>query len=80
MTNPNVASIRVEFNQRTFGAYEDRANSTTCVTINNADVTYEEYYTELVGGIGSFMALKSPNGTKYTLAVTDDGTLVANPV
>ena len=28
----------------------------------------------------SNLILQSPNGTKYTLAVTDDGTLVAEPV
>ena len=35
-------------------------------------------FPKAVGNIGSFMTLQSPNGTKYTLAVTDDGVLVAN--
>lgn len=74
-----TTAIRVEF-YHTAVTYENRVNQKICITINNADVIYEDYYTELVGGIGSFMALQSPNGTKYTLSVTDDGTLIAKPV
>ncbi|MEE1091164.1 MAG: glycosyl hydrolase family 28-related protein [Paludibacteraceae bacterium] len=71
-----TVAVRFEIAKNTC-EYEERANAKLCITVNNADVTYEDYYTELVGGIGSFMALQSPNGTKFTLAVNDDGTLYA---
>ena len=77
VTAENTAFIRIEFHKSTHGFYEDRATSNLCVTVNNGDITYEDYYTELVGGIGSFMALQSPNGEKYTLAVTNDGDVIS---
>lgn len=71
----DTVAVRFEFAKNAC-EYEERVNAKICITVNNADVTYEDYYTELVGGIGSFMALQSPNGEKYTLAVTDDGVIV----
>lgn len=47
------------------------------VTINNADLTYEAYGYELVGGLGQYLVLTSPNGTKWTLSVSDSGVLSA---
>lgn len=79
ITTEGTKLIRLQFNVGTYGSYEDRANANVCVTINEPNVDYEDYYTELVGGIGSFMALQSPNGTKYTLTVSDDGVLSAIP-
>ena len=76
ITNEEAKFIRVNLNCRNAGYYADRATAKVCITINNGDITYEDYYTELVGGIGSFMALQSPNGTKYTLDITDDGMIV----
>jgi hypothetical protein len=75
ITTEDTVFVRFEFYNN--GAYEERANLKFCITINNADITYEDYYTELVGGIGSFMALQSPSGDKYTLAVTDNGDIVS---
>ena len=60
-------------------SFEDREMDNLCITINNSDISYEPYGTHLEGGLTSYMVLQSPNGTKYTLAVTDDGTLVAEP-
>lgn len=81
ITVEGTVSVRLQFyNNGTNWVYENRVADKICVTVNNADRTYEDYYTELVGGIGSFMALTSPNGTKYTLSVTDEGVLVAAPV
>ena len=79
ITAEGTKMIRLQLNTSTYGSYEDRANANVCVTINDPDSEYEDYYTELVGGIGSFMALQSPNGTKYTLTVSDDGVLSAVP-
>lgn len=79
ITAENTAFVRIEF-YNTVGTYADRATAGICVTINNADITYEDYYTELVGGIGSFMELQSPNGERYTLAITDDGIVVGKDV
>lgn len=74
-----AAYIRCSLNPNSFGSYEDRANNKICLTLNDADVSYEPYGTYLKGGIGDLMVLQSPNGTQYTLAVTDDGTLIAVP-
>lgn len=59
---------------------EDVATSNVCITVNNQNISYEPYKVELVGGIGSFMVLQSPNGTQFKLAVNDDGTVTAEPV
>lgn len=79
ITAEDTAFVRFEFYSN-MGIYGDRATTQICITVNDINVAYEDYYTELVGGIGSFMALQSPNGTKYTLAVDDDGNLYASPV
>jgi hypothetical protein len=76
ITIEETAFVRFEYNNATIGTHANRANSKVCITINDINTTYEDYHTELVGGIGSFMALQSPNGTKYTLDITDDGMIV----
>lgn len=50
------------------------------VTINSSDKTYEPYTETVEGGLGSYLVLSSPNGTKYTLEVSDNGTLTAKTV
>lgn len=60
-------------------SYEDRDNAQICITVNDGDISYEPFKIELVGGIGDFFMLASPNGTKYTLAVDDNGVLSATP-
>lgn len=71
--------IRLSF-ASDFGCfYESRETDNLCVTINNADVSYEPYETTLEGGVGSFIILQSPNGTRYSIAVDDDGVLYAKP-
>lgn len=61
------------------GVYADRETSKTCVTINDNDISYTPYETHLEGGIGSFIILQAPNGTRYSISVNDDGTLYAKP-
>ena len=58
----------------------DIANANMCmVTINNGDTSWEAYEKKLEGGIGEYLVLASPNGTKYTLSVSDTGVLSATP-
>lgn len=56
----------------------ERANF--CITLNNIDISYEPYEAKLVGGLSQYFLLQSPNGTKYTLSVTDDGQIVGEPI
>lgn len=44
-----------------------------CVILNNANISYEPYEAKLVGGLSQYFLLTSPNGTQYSVAVTDDG-------
>ena len=78
----NIAYIRLCFALQTIGVtnFADLPNSDLCVTINNTDTSYEPYGIELVGGLGQYFMLQSPNGTRYTLSVTDDGTIVGEPI
>lgn len=85
--HPDTAYIRVNFNTFAYMTDEEKdAKITTnlevvergkyCVTFNNSDISYEPYGIELVGGLSSYFKLQSPNGTKYSLAATDDGVIV----
>ena len=75
-----VEFIRLEWSAGYF-KFADRASVKLMITTDGSDpLTYEEYGVELVGGVGSFLVLQAPNGTQYTLAVNDDGTIVAEPV
>jgi hypothetical protein len=51
-----------------------------CVTLDNANISYEPYTSEMIGGLSRYFLLQSPNGTKYTLSVTDDGQIVGKLV
>ncbi len=57
--------------------YENVPDLNLCLTINNPDISYEPYGMELVGGLSQYFLLQSPNGTKYSVAVLDDGTIVS---
>lgn len=77
----NVAYFRIQFSGKNSNfptLFDDRDKC--MATVNNADSTLEPYAKELVGGIGQYLVLASPNGTKYTLSVADDGTVSAVPV
>jgi hypothetical protein len=63
----------------TYGIAFEKANM-CMVTVNDADATWVDYKTELVGGIGQYLVLASPNGTRYTISVNNDGILSATPV
>lgn len=78
-SDDNVAFCRVQFNKAGNYPilYEDRA--LCMITINTSDSKLEPYKIELVGGIGQYLKLKSPNGTTFTLTVEDDGTVVGVP-
>lgn len=49
------------------------------ITINNQDMTYEPYGSQLVGGLGQYFMLQSPTGEKYSVAVDEEGLLIAKP-
>ena len=56
-------------------------NSAQCmITVNSTDTGWEDYRVILEGGIGQYLVLVSPNGTKYTVSVSDSGVLSATPV
>ena len=56
-------------------------NSAQCmITVNSTDTGWEDYRVILEGGIGQYLVLASPNGTKYTVSVSDSGVLSATPV
>ena len=76
----NTAYVRIAFMQSAAGAYADRETAQICITVNDTNTKYEPYGTTLEGGLISYMILQSPNGSRYSIAVTDDGTLVAEPV
>lgn len=91
LKNPNIAYIKVYFNGASWMTNEEKTAMITanleiiergklCITLNNPNISYEPYEVKLVGGLAQYFLLQSPNGTKYTLAVTDDGTLVAELV
>lgn len=50
------------------------------ICLNNSDLTYQAYRTYTEGGLGQYLVLSSPNGTKYTISVSDAGVLSASPV
>lgn len=75
--NEGAGYIRCCLHEAQYGTYDERFDKNICITINNGDITYEPFGTHLEGGIGSFMVLRSPNGTQYTLSVSDDGVLSA---
>lgn len=62
-----------------YGIAYEKANM-CMVTVNDADTAWADYKKELVGGIGEYLVLASPNGTKYTLSVSDSGVVSATPV
>ena len=80
-SSENVAYCRIHFDGKNGNyptMYEDRDKC--MVTINTSNSELEPYKIELVGGIGQYLKLKSPNGTNFTLSVNDDGTVVGIPV
>lgn len=60
--------------------FSERENSKICITVNNTDISYEEYGIRLEGGLANSFILQSPNGNRYTIAVTNDGELIAKPL
>lgn len=50
------------------------------LTLNNTDLSFEAYGSHMEGGLGEYLILTSPNGTKYSLSVGDDAVLSAVPV
>ena len=50
------------------------------LTLNNTDLSFEAYGSHMEGGLGQYLVLSSPNGTKYTISVSDTGVLSATPV
>lgn len=71
--------IRIVWTSTSFN-FAERNTARICITVNDNFVAYEPYTVSLVGGIGSYVILQAPNGMQYTLAVSNDGELVANPV
>lgn len=74
-SNSNIAYIRVSV-KNSAGAKTDPM----MICLNNSDLSYEAYGTHTEGGLGQYLVLSSPNGTKYTISVSDAGVLSASPV
>lgn len=74
-SNSNIAYIRVSV-KNSAGAKTDPM----MICLNNSDLSYKAYGTHTEGGLGQYLVLSSPNGTKYTISVSDDGVLSATPV
>ncbi len=72
--NSDIAYIRVSV-KNSAGAKD----ALMMICLNNSDLTYEAYGTYTEGGLGQYLVLSSPNGTKYTISVSDAGVLSATP-
>ena len=73
--NSDIAYIRVSV-KNSAGAKD----APMMICLNNSDLTYKAYGTYTEGGLGQYLVLSSPNGTKYTISVSDAGVLSATPV
>ena len=71
VTNGSTAYIRVGWKTSLLSYKNEKA----MLTLNNPDLTFEEYGSHIEGSLAPFLVLESPNGTKYTISVNDDGTL-----
>ena len=71
VTNGSTAYIRVSWKTSAVSYQNEKA----MLTLNNPDLTFEEYGSHIEGSLAPFLVLESPNGTKYTISVNDDGTL-----
>ena len=82
LADENVAYIRQCYTISTLGVttFAECKTVKLTITINNTDMTYEPYTTTAEGGLGSYLVLSSPNGSKFTLAVNDNGEVIAKPV
>lgn len=81
ITNADTAFIRLANPiDRIFPDKIVGTESEYCVTINNFDTSYEPYEVKLVGGLKQYFMLQSPNGTKYSISVTDDGQIVGEKI
>lgn len=80
--NENCAYIRNVYTISTLkvSTFEEVKTVQLCITIDDSDTTWTPYEVETVGGMANYLVLSSPNGTKYTLAVSDNGFVVADPV
>lgn len=76
ISNESTAYIRVSW-KTSLLSYQ---NSGGMLTLNDSDLTFEEYGSHMEGGLGEYLILTSPNGTKYTISVSDDGALTATLV
>ena len=71
VSNEIAAYIRVSWKTSAVSYQNEKA----MLTLNNPDLTFEEYGSHIEGSLAPFFVLESPNGTKYTISVNDDGTL-----
>ena len=76
VTNGSTDYIRVSW-KTSLVSYK---NEKAMLTLNNADLSFEAYGSHMEGGLGEYLILTSPNGTKYSLSVSDDAVLSAVPV
>lgn len=76
VTNGSTAYIRVSW-KTSLVSYK---NEKAMLTLNNTDLSFEAYGSHTEGGLGEYLILTSPNGTKYSLSVSDDAVLSAVPV
>lgn len=81
ISKENAAYIRICFVMKWVTTdVTNLADSKLCITINNTDTSFEPYQIILVGGLASYLVFQSPNGTRYTLVVNDDGTIIGKPI
>ena len=76
VSNESAAYIRVSW-KTSIVSYK---NEKAMLTLNNTDLSFEAYGSHMEGGLGQYLVLSSPNGTKYTISVSDTGVLSATPV
>ena len=75
-----TAYIRICATKTSFGEFETIESNQICITVNDPDVSYEPYSVSIAGGLGEYIILQSPNGTRYKLAVNDNGTIMGEVV
>lgn len=76
VSNESAAYIRVSWKTSSVSYQNEKA----MLTLNNTDLSFEAYGSHMEGGLGEYLILTSPNGTKYSLSVSDDAVLSAVPV
>lgn len=71
-----TAYVRIVLVKNVTGDFATLESNQLCITVNNPDISYEPYGEVIKGGLDKLVILQSSNGSKYTIAATDDGRIV----